>query len=34
VLPHITNYPQEDSGKALDLMASGTLRDRAVLIIA
>jgi len=34
VLPRITKYPLEDAGKALDLMQSGKLRDRAVLVIA
>jgi alcohol dehydrogenase len=34
VVPRITKYPLEDAGKALDLMQSGKLRDRAVLIIA
>ena len=34
VLPHITKYPLEDAGKALDLMRAGKLRDRAVLMIA
>lgn len=32
VLPRITKYPLEDAGKALDLMHSGKLRGRAVLV--
>ena len=34
VLPRITKFPLEDAGKALDLMNTGKLRDRAVLMIA
>jgi len=34
VVPRITKYPLEDAGKALSLMQSGKLRDRAVLMIA
>ena len=34
VVPRITKYPLQDAGKALDLMQSGKLRDRAVLMIA
>ena len=32
VLPRITKYPLEDAGKALDLMHTGKLRGRAVLV--
>ncbi|HZD30437.1 MAG TPA: zinc-binding dehydrogenase, partial [Candidatus Angelobacter sp.] len=32
VLPRITKFPLEDAGKALDLMHSGKLRGRAVLV--
>jgi len=31
VVPRITKYPLQDAGKALDLMHTGKLRDRAVL---
>jgi len=34
VLPRITKFPLEDAAKALDLMNTGKLRDRAVLMIA
>ncbi len=34
VLPRITKFPLEDAGKVLDLMNSGKLRGRAVLMIA
>jgi alcohol dehydrogenase len=33
VVPRITKYPLEDAGKALDLMHSGKLRGRAVLVL-
>ncbi|HVP56141.1 MAG TPA: alcohol dehydrogenase catalytic domain-containing protein [Candidatus Eisenbacteria bacterium] len=33
VLPRITKYPLEDADKALDLMDTGKLRDRAVLVV-
>jgi alcohol dehydrogenase len=34
VLPRITEFPLEDAGKALDLMHTGKLRNRGVLILA
>ena len=34
VLPRITKYPLEDAGKVLDLMHTGKLRGRGVLVIA
>jgi propanol-preferring alcohol dehydrogenase len=34
VLPRITKFPLEDAGKALELMQSGKLRGRAVLVLA
>ena len=34
VLPRITKFPLADAAKALDLMRTGKLRDRAVLIVA
>jgi D-arabinose 1-dehydrogenase-like Zn-dependent alcohol dehydrogenase len=34
VLPRITKFPLEDAGKALELMRTGKLRDRAVLMIS
>ena len=33
VLPHITKFPLEDAGKALELMHAGKLSGRAVLIL-
>ena len=34
VLPRISKFPLADAAKALDLMRTGKLRDRAVLIVA
>jgi D-arabinose 1-dehydrogenase-like Zn-dependent alcohol dehydrogenase len=34
VLPRITKFPLEDASKALELMRTGKLRDRAVLMIS
>src|SRR5271157_5105167 len=33
VLPHITKFPLQDAGKALELMHEGKLRGRAVLVL-
>ena len=33
VVPHITKFPLEDAGKALELMHTGKLRGRAVLVL-
>ena len=33
VLPHITKFPLQDASKALELMHTGMLRDRAVLVL-
>src|ERR1039458_3421006 len=33
VLPHITKFPLEDAGKALELMHKGKLSGRAVLLL-
>jgi alcohol dehydrogenase len=34
VLPRVTKFPLEDAGKVLDMMHSGKLRNRGVLVIA
>jgi propanol-preferring alcohol dehydrogenase len=33
VVRHITKFPLEDAGKALDLMHAGKIRGRAVLVL-
>jgi alcohol dehydrogenase, propanol-preferring len=33
VVPHITKFPLEDAGKALEVMHAGKLRGRAVLVL-